>query len=597
MNVVPKDQITKAYSPHGQINSNQGGYTLTTNWSNRRTGSATRNVYCMDCHNSHGSAVAFTWWQTPASPSVITGGNPRTEPVGDAVTYDYIPTANGSVYSANADFCWDCHLDDDQGSLPAGFRKLSDFGSYSQDVGMYRENISSTGSGTPGRWVSGNDYIGSFSAPSNRPFVSDHFQMDAASMENSLASPFTAANVRDMGCSACHDPHGVSSAQADMAYMVPALKGTWVTSPYKEDRPPRSDYTGSRGGADFNAGAAVVNPLVSRPFDPDVSFPAPRGNPDWRIGSNDFSQYDVTDNYNIPAVTGGGMGTTGGSNGYNGYFIDENTFGYTGLNYANNPPVTPRRMGDENSAINTNGPGIFAGLCSVCHPDSSIQGTAVTSQDGNTVGGRSTTGTTTYPHQTVFGSGWNNITVDIMSSAITGTGQSNTSSPRNMNHAMGQKEADWGNYLGDSPDQATPWGPEGLETQWYAEANVPNYGHAYRWGAAYGQTQSNYHQFPCSKCHTPHVSSLPRLMVTNCLDNFGTARTDIPKDQLQGNELGSAQGGAAFGYSYNAGSKQSPVLGTYAEGTTGGSGETVVGRNNACHSTNRGTGWNAVTPW
>ena len=30
--------------------------------------------------------------------------------------------------------------------------------------------------------------------------------------------------------------------------------------------------------------------------------------------------------------------------------------------------------------------------------------------------------------------------------------------------------------------------------------------------------QNKYHQFPCSKCHMPHASRLPRLMLTNCLD-------------------------------------------------------------------------------
>jgi predicted CxxxxCH...CXXCH cytochrome family protein len=33
-----------------------------------------------------------------------------------------------------------------------------------------------------------------------------------------------------------------------------------------------------------------------------------------------------------------------------------------------------------------------------------------------------------------------------------------------------------------------------------------------------GAVTNNYHQFPCSKCHTPHASRLPRLMKTNCLD-------------------------------------------------------------------------------
>jgi predicted CxxxxCH...CXXCH cytochrome family protein len=40
-------------------------------------------------------------------------------------------------------------------------------------------------------------------------------------------------------CSNCHDPHGVSQTISDQAYAVPLLKGTWMTSPYKEDSPPK----------------------------------------------------------------------------------------------------------------------------------------------------------------------------------------------------------------------------------------------------------------------------------------------------------------------------------------------------------------------
>lgn len=40
-------------------------------------------------------------------------------------------------------------------------------------------------------------------------------------------------------CTPCHDPHGISpSLGADQAYGVPLLKGTWLTSPYKEDVAP-----------------------------------------------------------------------------------------------------------------------------------------------------------------------------------------------------------------------------------------------------------------------------------------------------------------------------------------------------------------------
>jgi predicted CxxxxCH...CXXCH cytochrome family protein len=40
------------------------------------------------------------------------------------------------------------------------------------------------------------------------------------------------------------------------------------------------------------------------------------------------------------------------------------------------------------------------------------------------------------------------------------------------------------------------------------------------WGLSIddGTTDPDFHQFACSKCHDPHASRLPRLMITNCLD-------------------------------------------------------------------------------
>jgi hypothetical protein len=43
----------------------------------------------------------------------------------------------------------------------------------------------------------------------------------------------------DSLCTPCHDPHGVSPILgANQKYAVPTLKGTWLTSPYKEDGAP-----------------------------------------------------------------------------------------------------------------------------------------------------------------------------------------------------------------------------------------------------------------------------------------------------------------------------------------------------------------------
>ena len=47
-------------------------------------------------------------------------------------------------------------------------------------------------------------------------------------------------------CTPCHDPHGVSpTLGANQQYAVPLLKGTWLTSPYKEDVAPRNDVSGT----------------------------------------------------------------------------------------------------------------------------------------------------------------------------------------------------------------------------------------------------------------------------------------------------------------------------------------------------------------
>ncbi len=43
---------------------------------------------------------------------------------------------------------------------------------------------------------------------------------------------------------------------------------------------------------------------------------------------------------------------------------------------------------------------------------------------------------------------------------------------------------------------------------------------SYNWGASVNgtTTDSSFHKFMCSKCHNPHASRLPKLLITNCLD-------------------------------------------------------------------------------
>ena len=99
---------------------------------------------------------------------------------------------------------------------------------------------------------------------------------------------------------------------SDPNYMVPALKGTWMHSPYKEDRAPRQDHSAAGGRL-----ASVPRANDYTAYNPTVLFgrrmkdataaggggtaegglPAPRGNPDFKTGS-------YQPGYNIPAIQG-----------------------------------------------------------------------------------------------------------------------------------------------------------------------------------------------------------------------------------------------------------------------------------------------------
>jgi len=99
----------------------------------------------------------------------------------------------------------------------------------------------------------------------------------------------------------------------------------------------------------------------------------------------------------------------------------------------------------------------------------------------------------------------------------------------------------------------------------------------YNWGAAIDDTiDIQYHKFSCSKCHNPHASRLPRLMITNCLDTKHNTWDDsliTPADTTLAVENRSVPLSNATS-AQNCHRLRDP---NYANTT--------------------GTGWNNVTPW
>jgi hypothetical protein len=93
---------------------------------------------------------------------------------------------------------------------------------------------------------------------------------------------------------------------------------------------------------------------------------------------------------------------------------------------------------------------------------------------------------------------------------------------------------------------------------------------------------NNYHTFSCSKCHNPHASRLPKLMITNCLDT---------KQNQWDNNIQMGTGGPTILDNVTA-----------AAWTTAQNCHRLAGKDdpmdgNDVNTNSSGSGWNLVTPW
>ncbi|MHB8789379.1 MAG: cytochrome c3 family protein [Desulfobulbaceae bacterium] len=254
--VSQKSGITKAFSAHGNAPANQGGYAVTKDngfiktesWPNTRGGSV--KVTCFDCHNSHGSAVSGT--TTSYTGTTINGGLFKNTIAGKGgYATDYTPASGGSQvsrnqYNAGADLCFDCHLTENEGHTPWGYK--STFGA-TQPVNGFSDSA---------RFGSEGDI--------RNTHAGGHF-----GASQSLTTP-ASGSINGL-CTPCHDPHGVSPTIAQN-YGVPLLKGTWLTSPYQLDKPKAIDGPSGSGGG--------IGVLPSA--DPPV----------YKIDQNTFAGWDFT---------------------------------------------------------------------------------------------------------------------------------------------------------------------------------------------------------------------------------------------------------------------------------------------------------------
>ncbi len=358
----------------------------------------------------------------------------------------------------------------------------------------------------------------------------------SANDTNGVSGVDSDANIR---CTYCHDVHDTNKTAGDNSSGKPFLRGSWVGNPYPEDGAPRNDGTSDDA---------------------------------------DYSAYDVTDRFG--AVPRGDSGYTGKG----GYYIDQNS-GYPTNNTALDSP-------DE-----------FAGLCRLCH-----EGTSGTPGDGtwqateidnlNTFGNPSDDWVGTNGHSAVVkgGGGSHAANIFTMADRMPSWQAYADDGEQGGNPVMAYQNA----RFVDKGSFTNAWGQgmrgkDGTAFQYqpYVDTGTRGYNYQYyNWGATVvvenGTTMEDsgidtgYHQFTCSKCHNPHASRLPRLMITNCLDTNHNTWDDslvTPSSDTNGSSSSLSAVNRNASYSQMTSAQNCHRL------------------NDPNDSDSMGSGWNTVTPW
>ncbi len=293
------------------------------------------------------------------------------------------------------------------------------------------------------------------------------------------AAQETAANIR---CSYCHDVHDLNRAVTDIATATnetqtgrPYLRGTWMGNPYAADVPPISSYESAYNADNGNHYTGASG-----------SFPGGLDTP--RLFSHSSTS----------KMKGG-------------FFIDANS----------NRPTTNANYDTLEET---------AGICITCH------GSDVNNMD-------------------FYGASmWRSDQVNGHANSTLGGGGAGHANARNIfdarrgfvdnDQGMGNQSAvGQGAEFGQNPfDQRAPFGnakpmQEAMNTNdpqipasgWYGGTPGADYDGGTRpgdysaWYSAGGigtdgSGSGRAHSFTCSKCHSPHATGLPALLITNCLD-------------------------------------------------------------------------------
>ena len=135
----------------------------------------------------------------------------------------------------------------------------------------------------------------------------------------------------------------------------------------------------------------------------------------------------------------------------------------------------------------------------------------------------------------------------------------------------------------------------GMDGQLESDDTRPYGARHYQWGAVVDETttETQFHQFSCSKCHNPHASRLPRLMITNCLDTSHNTWDD-PRSGMNAVDVTNTN---RRGVTLMVSTSPDNWDRTWSNTTSAQNCHRLAGDNLGTTAPGFGSGWNNVTPW